>query len=63
MAVIDLKLKKNLEFPLEAESISPNMFAGKKAADIKKLPVFHGNEQRKLEIFLMFLVMGEILMI
>ena len=38
MAVIDLKLNKEPEFPLEAESISPNAFAGKKAADIKKLP-------------------------
>ena len=45
MAVIDLKLKKEPEFPLEAESISPDKFAGKKAAEIKKLPVYYGNEQ------------------
>ncbi len=45
MAVIDLKLKKEPEFPLEAESISPNNFVGKKGTDIAKLTVFHGNER------------------
>lgn len=44
MAEIKLKLKKQPEFPLEAESISPDNFAGKSANDIKKLEIYHGNE-------------------
>jgi len=51
MAVIDLKLKKQPDFPLEAESISPNNFAGKKAAEIKKLIVYCGNDQLSLGDF------------
>ncbi|MFX1569217.1 MAG: formylmethanofuran dehydrogenase subunit C [Promethearchaeota archaeon] len=48
MAEIKLKLKKKPEFPLEAESISPDNFAGKTAADIKKLVVYHGNEEKTI---------------
>ncbi|MFW9901339.1 MAG: formylmethanofuran dehydrogenase subunit C [Candidatus Thorarchaeota archaeon] len=48
MAEIKLKLKKKPEFPLEAESISPDNFAGKTAADIKKLVIYHGNEEKTI---------------
>ena len=48
---VKLKLKKNPEFPLEAETITPDKFAGKSAVDIKKLIVYHGNEERKLGDF------------
>ena len=44
MAEIKMKLKKKPDFPLEAESISPDQFVGKTLADIKKLVVYHGNE-------------------
>ena len=36
MPEIKLKLKKEPEYPLEAEVISPDLFAGKSAAEIKK---------------------------
>jgi formylmethanofuran dehydrogenase subunit C len=45
VAEIKLKLKKEPEFPLEAESISPNNFAGKTLTEIKKLVIFHANEE------------------
>ncbi|MFX0188131.1 MAG: formylmethanofuran dehydrogenase subunit C [Candidatus Hodarchaeota archaeon] len=45
MAEVKLKLKKQTIFPLEAESISPDHFAGKTINEIKKLIVYHGNEQ------------------
>ena len=48
MADIKLKLKKEPEFPLEAETISPNQFANKTVADIKKLTVYHGNEEKSI---------------
>ncbi len=51
MAEIKLKLKKKPEFPLEAEVISPDIFAGKSAADIKKLRVYHGNEEKVIGDF------------
>ena len=44
MAEIKLKLKKQPQFPLEAEVIMPDNFAGKTAAQIKKLELFYGNE-------------------
>jgi formylmethanofuran dehydrogenase subunit C len=44
MAEIKLKLKKQPDFPIEAESITPNNFAGKTTAEIKKLPLYHGKE-------------------
>ena len=37
MAEIKLKLNKKPDFPLEAESITTDNFAGKSADDIKKL--------------------------
>lgn len=37
--------------PLEADSITPDRFLGKTAAEIATLPVFHGNEQAQLGDF------------
>jgi len=51
MAEIKLKLKKESEFPLEADVITPDQFTGKILADIKKLTVFHGNEEKSLGDF------------
>jgi formylmethanofuran dehydrogenase subunit C len=51
MGDINLKLKKSPEFPLEAESITPDLFAAKSVAQIKKLTVFHGNEEKNLSNF------------
>jgi len=51
MTEIKLKLKKEPEFPLEADTISPDRFTGKTLADIKKLTVFHGNEEKSLGDF------------
>jgi len=51
MAEIKLKLKKEPEYPLEAEVISPDQFGGKSAAQIKKLIVYHGNEEKTLGDF------------
>lgn len=45
MAEIKLTLKKAPEYPLEADTITPDNFAGKSIDDIKKLVVFCGNEQ------------------
>ena len=45
MAELKLKLKKDPDFPLEAESITPDNFAGKSIDDIKKLVIYHGNEE------------------
>lgn len=44
MAEVKLKLKKAPEFPLEADSITPDNFAGKTLNEIKKLPLFHAKE-------------------
>ena len=44
MAEIKLKLKKQPEFPLEADAITPDNFAGKTTAEIKKLELFHSKE-------------------
>ena len=51
MSEIKLKLKKEPDYPLEAEVISPDKFAGKLAAEIKKLIVYHGNEEKTLGDF------------
>ena len=45
MVEIKLKLKNNPIFPLEADSISPDKFAGKSVDEIKKLTIYHGNEK------------------
>jgi len=51
MAEIKLKLKKQPQFPLEAEEISPDNLAGKTVAQIKKLELFYGNEIVNLSDF------------
>ncbi|MFW9820189.1 MAG: formylmethanofuran dehydrogenase subunit C [Candidatus Thorarchaeota archaeon] len=51
MVEIKLKLKKKPDFPLEAETITPDNVAGKSAAEIKKLIVYHGNEEKKVGDF------------
>ena len=48
MAEVKLKLKKQPSFPLEADSITPGNFAGKKIDEIKGLIVYHGNETGKI---------------
>ena len=48
---VKLKLKKKPDFPLEAETITPDKFAGKSAAQIKKLIVYHGNEEKTIGDF------------
>ncbi|MHA1490170.1 MAG: formylmethanofuran dehydrogenase subunit C [Promethearchaeota archaeon] len=48
MPEIKLKLKKQPDFPLEAEVITPDNFAGKSTAEIKKLEVYVANEKKTL---------------
>jgi formylmethanofuran dehydrogenase subunit C len=48
MSEVKLKLKKEPDFPLEADNISPDQFTGKTIAEIKKLVVYHGNEEKIL---------------
>ncbi|MFW9876775.1 MAG: formylmethanofuran dehydrogenase subunit C [Candidatus Thorarchaeota archaeon] len=48
MTEVKLKLKKKPKFPLEAETITPDKFAGKSAAEIKKLIVYNGNEEKSI---------------
>lgn len=51
MAEIKLKLKKEPEFPLEVETISPDVFAGKSMDDIKKLEAWHSKEKLTIADF------------
>lgn len=44
MAEVKLKLKKKPKFPLEADSITPDNFAGKPLNEIKKLPLYHARD-------------------
>lgn len=48
MAEINLKLKKEPQFPLEVDCITPDNFAGKSIDEIKALEVYYGNEELKL---------------
>jgi len=48
---IKLKIKKKLEFPLEADSITPDNFAGKTVAEIKKLPLYYATKKVTLGNF------------
>jgi formylmethanofuran dehydrogenase subunit C len=48
---VNLKLTKELEIPIEADSITPTNFAGKSAAEIGKLPVMQGNQELTLSDF------------
>ncbi len=45
MVDIKLKLKKDSKLPIEADSITPDNFAGKSIEEIKKLIVYNGNEK------------------
>lgn len=52
--MVDLTLKPKKfdhKIPLEAESISCDIFAGKTIEEINKLPVFHGNQKATLKDF------------
>jgi len=51
MAEIKLNLKKEPEFPLEADVISPDTFSGKSIDEIKDLELFLGNKIVKLGDF------------
>ena len=51
MDEIKLKIKKKLEFPLEADSITPDNFAGKTVAEIKKLPLYYATKKVTLGNF------------
>ncbi len=51
MAEIKLKLNNELKFPLEADSITPDNFAGKSVADIKKLVVYYGTKESTIGEF------------
>lgn len=56
MGKVELKLKKEPTFSLEAESITPDNFLGRSDKEIGDLPIFHGNE--KLAIKDLFNVSG-----
>jgi len=47
-AVVSLHPRYLFKVPVEAESISPDAFAGKSVDEIQKLPVWEGNRQRTL---------------
>jgi formylmethanofuran dehydrogenase subunit C len=55
--VITLTPTATLTVPLEAESITPDAFAGRTRADVERLPVFHGNATAVLADF--FTVQGD----
>jgi formylmethanofuran dehydrogenase subunit C len=58
MAAVILRARVQITgVPLEAESISPDLFLGRSAAEIEALPVAYGNETRRLGEF--FQVEGE----
>src|SRR4051794_7024582 len=46
-----LTLKRTPDVPLEAECLSPDVFAGKEPADVRALPVFHGKRRLRLDHF------------
>jgi formylmethanofuran dehydrogenase subunit C len=51
MGKVELKLKKEPTFSLEAESITPDNFKGKTDKEIRALQVFHGNEKLTIKDF------------
>ena len=51
MSTITLTLKEQPVVPLEAEVISPDVFAGRGLDEIRALPVFLGKRQRRLDDF------------
>jgi formylmethanofuran dehydrogenase subunit C len=54
---VQLKLKKEPDIPIEADSITPTHFAGKKSSEIGELPILQGNRTLKLVDY--FAVSGE----
>jgi formylmethanofuran dehydrogenase subunit C len=52
-----LRLQTRPDVPLEAEVISPDRLAGKSAAEVAALPIYHGKEQVSLGDF--FAVTGQ----
>jgi formylmethanofuran dehydrogenase subunit C len=46
--VVVLRLKKELRVPINAECISPNVFAGKSLGEIAELQLWEGNRKRSL---------------
>ena len=57
MVDIKLKLKNSKVYPIEADTITPDNFAGKSTEAIKKITIFCGNE--KLTIGDLFSVSGK----
>ncbi len=57
MKEIVLKAKEQPAVGLEAENIAPAVFAGKSVSEIRGLPVFEGNVEKKVDDF--FEVSGE----
>jgi formylmethanofuran dehydrogenase subunit C len=57
MKEIRLNLRKKPSFPLEAESISPDLFIGKQPNEIEELPIYLGNTKLRLIDF--FEITGE----
>lgn len=57
MGKVELKLKKEPTFSLEAESITPDNFKGKSEKEINELRLFHGNEKLTIKDF--FTVKGD----
>jgi len=54
---VSLKLINTPDIPVECECISPDNFAGKSVADIKKMTVYIGNREKKLSDY--FEISGE----
>ncbi len=54
---VHLKLTKEPDIPLEADTITPSHFAGKSATEIGDLPVLQGNQTLELKTF--FDISGE----
>ncbi len=46
--MIILEPKSEFDIPVEAENISPDVFSDKSLADIRGLPVYHGNQEVEL---------------
>src|SRR4051794_17443235 len=46
-----LTLKRTPDVPLEAESLSPDVFAGKAPDEVRALPVFLGKRRLRLDDF------------
>jgi len=58
MQRVNLSLKEKNKIPLEAETLTPDAFAGKTEEEIKALSVWYGNEKRLLGDFFKVEVQG-----